>query len=315
MSLKGTAMTDKVLRGKIKDIHQIEEVEALYAEAEKVIETAAEARTAAENANKATEEIRNAAENGEFNGKDGKGADYNLVANALEGYASGEVVKLTDVSPLEHELSVKLTSETVSDFSSVVLQNRCACGKNHLDLELLASANNWIIDGARYCAFPIYLKPNTTYTFSRKDASSFSGAYAYFSMDTREEKATSVWFLYNDYQPLNKKVVSFTTGTTGIVYLNLMYVELGTTAISQLVELIGNAQIEEGEIATGYEPFEPAEYTPNADGTVDGVMSTYPTTTLTTDTSGVIILAEYNRDINKAFAALQNAISLNSSGN
>ena len=37
MSLKGTAMTDKVLRGKIKDIHQIEDVEALFAEAEKLI--------------------------------------------------------------------------------------------------------------------------------------------------------------------------------------------------------------------------------------------------------------------------------------
>ncbi len=37
MSLKGTAMTDKVLRGKIKDIHQIEDVEALFAEAERLI--------------------------------------------------------------------------------------------------------------------------------------------------------------------------------------------------------------------------------------------------------------------------------------
>ena len=40
MSLKGTAMTNKVLRGKIKDIHQIEEVEALFAEAEELIERA-----------------------------------------------------------------------------------------------------------------------------------------------------------------------------------------------------------------------------------------------------------------------------------
>lgn len=38
MSLKGIAMTDKVLRGKIKDIHQIEDVEALYAKAEELIE-------------------------------------------------------------------------------------------------------------------------------------------------------------------------------------------------------------------------------------------------------------------------------------
>lgn len=37
MSLKGTAMTDKVLRGKITDIHQIEDVNALFAEAERLI--------------------------------------------------------------------------------------------------------------------------------------------------------------------------------------------------------------------------------------------------------------------------------------
>ena len=37
MSLKGTAMTNKVLRGKIKDIHQIEEIEALFAEAEELL--------------------------------------------------------------------------------------------------------------------------------------------------------------------------------------------------------------------------------------------------------------------------------------
>ncbi len=37
MSLKGIAMTDKVLRGKIKDIHQIEDVEALFAEAEELL--------------------------------------------------------------------------------------------------------------------------------------------------------------------------------------------------------------------------------------------------------------------------------------
>ena len=42
-----------------------------------------------------------------------------------------------------------------------------------------------------------------------------------------------------------------------------------------------------------------AEYTPNADGTVDGVKSLYPTTVITTDTDGVTIDCEYNKDLNK----------------
>jgi hypothetical protein len=47
---------------------------------------------------------------------------------------------------------------------------------------------------------------------------------------------------------------------------------------------------------------------PKADGTVEGVKSQYPTTTLMTDTEGVMIEAEYNRDLNKAYQALADAI-------
>lgn len=68
-------------------------------------------------------------------------------------------------------------------------------------------------------------------------------------------------------------------------------------------------QLEIGSTATDYEPYkECAEYTPTSDGIVESVTSLYPNTTLMTDTGGVIIDCEYNRDINKAFAELQQAI-------
>jgi hypothetical protein len=68
-------------------------------------------------------------------------------------------------------------------------------------------------------------------------------------------------------------------------------------------------QLELGNTATDYEPpKEPVTYMPNADGTVDGVKSIAPTMVLRTDTAGVVIDAEYNRDINKAYQALVNAI-------
>lgn len=73
--------------------------------------------------------------------------------------------------------------------------------------------------------------------------------------------------------------------------------------------LVFKPQIELGSTATEYEPYKtPTEYTPAADGTISGVKSLYPTTTLMTNTEGAIISAEYNRDINKAFAELQQAI-------
>lgn len=63
--------------------------------------------------------------------------------------------------------------------------------------------------------------------------------------------------------------------------------------------LLFKPQLELGKTATDYEPYvEPTYYTPNADGTVNGITSLYPNTTLMTDTEGVIITCEYNKDIN-----------------
>lgn len=69
-------------------------------------------------------------------------------------------------------------------------------------------------------------------------------------------------------------------------------------------------QLELGTAATEYEPYiTPTEYTPNTDGTVEGVTSLYPTTTLTTDTAGVIIDCEYSRDMNKTYSDLLQRIA------
>ncbi len=63
-----------------------------------------------------------------------------------------------------------------------------------------------------------------------------------------------------------------------------------------------NVMLEPGTSATEYEPYvEPTECVVNADGTAN-VPSVYPTTKLYTDTEGVTITAEYNKDINKVLA-------------
>lgn len=61
-------------------------------------------------------------------------------------------------------------------------------------------------------------------------------------------------------------------------------------------------QLEASTMASAYTPYvAPTTYTADADGTVEGVTSLYPTTTLTAD-DGIVINAEYNRDINKVIA-------------
>lgn len=96
-------------------------------------------------------------------------------------------------------------------------------------------------------------------------------------------------------------------------YTNVVGIYPSTIANWEAVTSNYNIQIEWGSVATDYEPYVGAEYTPNADGTVNGVTSLYPNTSLMTDTDGVLIDCEYNRDINKAFAALEAAIATNNS--
>jgi hypothetical protein len=72
--------------------------------------------------------------------------------------------------------------------------------------------------------------------------------------------------------------------------------------------LIFSPMVAYGSESGDYIPFiEPTTYTPNADGTVSGVTSLYPTTTLLTNTDNLIIKCEYNRDTNKALSAMQTA--------
>ena len=78
------------------------------------------------------------------------------------------------------------------------------------------------------------------------------------------------------------------------------------TAVSNL---IFKPMLEVGSKLTDFEERRTAvAYTPAVDGTVTGVSADSEDITLMTDTAGVIINAEYNRDINKAFAELQQAI-------
>lgn len=72
---------------------------------------------------------------------------------------------------------------------------------------------------------------------------------------------------------------------------------------------VRNTMISYSDSSSEYEPYiEPVEYAVNEDGAVKGVLPIYPTTTLMTDTAGAVIDVEYNKDINKAFAELYNAI-------
>ena len=57
-----------------------------------------------------------------------------------------------------------------------------------------------------------------------------------------------------------------------------------------------------------YENSNAVEYYPNADGVITGVQPFYPSTVIWTNTASTVVTCTYNRDINKAFTELYNAI-------
>lgn len=101
------------------------------------------------------------------------------------------------------------------------------------------------------------------------------------------------------------------------VRVNFQLLNAGGSELKDLVFYLNNnkmlieldtLQIEVGENVTEQEPYNGTTYPVSADGTVEGVKSIYPCTTLMTDTAGAVIDCNYNRDLNKAFLELQQAI-------
>ena len=128
-------------------------------------------------------------------------------------------------------------------------------------------------------------KSNTRYTISVK-ASNASKSSATLLIDINYTDGTTQTVIR--VSSTTESVYSFTsTANKSISNITSTYYDVDTINIAYI-------QIEEGTIATEYEPYkECAEYTPTADGTVSGVTSLYPNTTLMTDTDGVIIDCEY----------------------
>lgn len=251
----------------------------------------------------------------------------NIFANALKGTASGESIALKDTSPAEHTLGVKVRSENIEDISKVKVY---ALGKN-----LLPYPYYDFKDGTGTME-----KYGLTITVDDKGAVTLNGTTTgntqinlcrmvtalpdgikcgdkiTISKNCNDESQQSlVNFTFNYYDADGKQTGGHaaagkqsTTGTVAESWVGCfiyLYVAKDTT----LNNLTLKPQIELGSVATESEPYkEPVEYEVNADGTVNGVKSIYPGTTLTTDAMGAVIDCEYNRDINKAFAEIANAI-------
>lgn len=215
----------------------------------------------------------------------------NTFANALKGTKSDTAIFLDDISPVAHEIEVKISSDTVTDLTAVKVKR---CGSNLFDGNLIpgiynsTDLDNTVTSGfaPKYQSIKIYLKAGT-YTI----ASSILIRFVRTIVD-------------GVYKSISTIGTSYTFSATTDGYCGFSFRREDNLNWDGSEKIWINV----GSSAIDYEQYDLAEYTPNADGTVNGITSLYPNTTLMTDTDGVIIDCEYNRDINKAFAELQAAL-------
>ena len=249
-------------------------------------------------------------------------------ANALKGSKIGGIVSISDISPIQHILGVRVRSEDLNspipEISAVKVKK---LGKN------LFNNDTSTMDAVTYVnargesntdfGYELHL-PAGKYTVSAKfvDNPIFESVYIYTYINNKNGEFVPFSEAFKNVDGSNKIDQYIITETA--VHKPFIYnVKEGDVIyiIDAVPKNINDSkkrfdsiqiQIEQGTIVTEYEPYiEPTEYAVNADGAVDGVTSLYPNTTLMTDTDGVIIDCEYNRDINKAFAALEAAIATN----
>lgn len=231
----------------------------------------------------------------------------NSFSGALRGSASGEAVRLTDVSPIEHEIKIKLTAESNhSDFSGVTLKRY---GKNLLPYPYKNTNIDYTFNGINY-----KVKSDGTVVLNgtANEQSYFilaglvlnKGVYYLSGCPSGGQGSTySIYFQYDNFSYYKADYGSGVKIDINEKKNCAVAITIGkNTAVSNL---IFKPMLEVGSKLTDFEERRTAvAYTPAVDGTVTGVTSISPDMTFLSDTDGIIINAEYNRDLNKAISEL-----------
>ena len=261
-----------------------------------------------------------------------------LYANALKGTASGAMVRMDDVSVLEHGVKVKVSG--VDDPTAVTVT---AAGKNIANMQAWSAAVTYLeprLTNMYGTTIDTTLPQNSiTVTQSKWDkpntVNSFYNGYIEvalkhhlivgqtytisFDIEVLDNplSASYLYLLPNDTRASQSTVEQepYVVGGKYRIRADVVYT-LSTSHPEQrgitirncgMSFILSNFMITPKSDDIQYEPFHGEEYTLTEDGTCE-VVSIAPTMTLMTDTAGATIECEYNRDINKAFEQLTQAI-------
>ena len=259
------------------------------------------------------------------------------VANALKGTASGEAIVITDTSPIEHEMAVRVRKKNYLDVNKLALRGEGTLTIDGNKLTVTTSTQEFpggyyeIRDPALFgktvtlsCSYEILEKSEGDETYKKCCAS--------VELTVKNKQGTKVHSttLWGSRVPSSTKKSTVTLPE----YEDGMYIGIGVYAVNKLdgsaMEegrqiVYSNLQLEEGTAATAYAPYledistvkvmvgdgetVSKQYDVNTDGTVDGVTSIYPNMTLSADTQGAVIDCTYNRDANKVITDVETKLN------
>ena len=210
-------------------------------------------------------------------GDSGKDADMSIVTNALKGQASGNVVALKDVSPLQHDVKVQLDnggSVTVCSKNLFKIASNTVSGVTvNLNKNGEVVLNGTATQSGNFISTG-YIKGGTYTLSSKADKNPTNVAQGFVSIYSITDKTTNA-VIFN-YEATDKQVsAELTSGEYqfririegGVIYDNYTF----------------RPQLELGNIATDYEPYiEPTTYTADADGKLT-IPSVYPSMMIVAD--------------------------------
>lgn len=216
------------------------------------------------------------------------------VSNAVKGQASGIGVLVTDVSPIEHTLTITANPNAKVELYGKNLLNYDVEGitTRGSSVEIIENGLRWKAGGTYYIRIPCELPKNIT----------VKGSFAHNGTGTDEMNNMRV-----EYESGTITAIPKTSGLTLVEDVKAVYVyktNLGTPLNADVD--ITNIQLEIGNNVTDYEEYkEETSYTADANGVVNAAKSLYPSFTLISEDE---VSVEYNRDINAVIDELVNAI-------
>ena len=215
----------------------------------------------------------------------------NNFANAVKGVANGSVVRIDDVSPIEHTVKINVQG----DIENTVVNKY---GKNlfHINECNLETTEPW---GAKRIGDIDIRTGKYVASCNFKQVGADKSEVA-LSIRNKDD-VTQIIKTVKSTDVEGSLICPFDVGegVNGVVLF--LYSNVTESYLSTECDFT-HIQIEAGESATDFEVYKGKEtYTPDENGDVT-VKSVSPTMTLTTNNANVTLSCEYNKDLNKCIS-------------